>query len=99
MALLPFVALVVAVLWQLAVAGHAEGVVGAAARAAARAQALGQDPRAAAKARLPDDLERGLRVRARDDGTVDVSIAIPGVLGVGGMGRAGARTRFEAQDG
>lgn len=97
-ALLPFVGLVVLVLWQLAVAGHATGAVGAAARAAARAQALGEDPRQAARARLPDDFERGLRVRASDDGTVEVSIRIPSLLGVG-LGRAAAETRFEPQNG
>jgi hypothetical protein len=90
-ALLPLIALVVAAVWQLAVAG-------AAARAAARAQALGEDPRAAARTRLPERLEPGLRVRADEDGTVEVSIRIPRVLGVG-LGRAEAKTRFESQAG
>jgi pilus assembly protein CpaE len=43
-ATLPFVVLVVLVCWQLAVAGQALWLSGAAARAAARAQALGHDP-------------------------------------------------------
>jgi hypothetical protein len=97
-ALLPLIALVVAVVWQLAVAGHATAAAAAAARAAARAQALGEDPRAAARTRLPERLEPGLRVRADEDGTVEVSIRIPRVLGVG-LGRAEAKTRFESQAG
>jgi Flp pilus assembly protein TadG len=97
-ALLPLIAIVVAVVWQLAVAGHATAAAAAAARAAARAQALGDDPRTAARTRLPENLEHGLRVRASDDGTVEVSIPIPKILGVG-LGRAKAKTRFESQAG
>lgn len=95
--LLPLVVIVVAVLWQLAVAGHATWAAAAAARAAARAHALERDPRAAARAHLPEGLERGLRVRSRADGTVDVGLRVPVVLGLVDLGRASASARFAPQ--
>jgi pilus assembly protein CpaE len=97
-ATLPFVVLVVLVAWQLAVAGQALWLSGSAARAAARAQALGLDPAAAARGTLPGPLDRGVRVRATDDGAVRVSVAIPAVIGHWRVGSVGARARFEPQD-
>ena len=98
-ATLPFVVLVVLVAWQLAVAGQALWLSGAAARAAARAQALGRDPDAAARGTLPGRLEQGLRVRAAADGAVRVAIAVPAVIGHWRLGSVGARARFEPQGG
>ncbi|MGZ8648075.1 MAG: hypothetical protein ACXW08_05520 [Solirubrobacteraceae bacterium] len=95
--LLPLVVTVVAVLWQLAIAGHATWAAAVAARAAARAHALGLDPRASARAHLPIALEHGLRVRSRADGTVDVGVRIPAVLGLVDLGRASASARFAPQ--
>src|SRR4051812_50141119 len=66
-ALLPLVVLVGALLWQAVVAGQALWLSGAAARAAARAAAVGGDAQAAAKATLPPRLETGLRVRQAGD--------------------------------
>jgi hypothetical protein len=96
-AVLPFVAVVVMALWQLAVAGQAAWLSGAAARAAARAQAVAGDPRVAARAVLPRRLERGLRVSARDDGSVRVRISVPSVVGRGRLGTISAQARFEPQ--
>ncbi len=91
---LPFACLVCAVVWQLALAGHAAWAAGAAARAAARASAIGLDAEAAARGALPSSLERRLRVRAAAPGSVEVAVRIPavggGVLPVGSV-RAGAR--------
>lgn len=95
--LLPLVVTVVALMWQLAIAGHATWAAAAAARAAARAHALGLDPPAAARSHLSVTLERGLRVRSRADGTVEVGVRVPGVLGVAGLGRALASARFAPQ--
>ncbi len=67
-AALPFVVLLAAVLWQAALAGQAAWLAGSAARAAARAEAVGGDPASAARGVLPTRLERGLRVRRRADG-------------------------------
>jgi hypothetical protein len=96
-AVLPLVALVVLALWQLAVAGQAAWLSGAAARAAARAHAVDGDEAAAARAVLPPRLERGLRVKARADGSVEVHLAIPSVVGRRRLTTIQSRARFEPQ--
>jgi hypothetical protein len=98
-AVLPFVAVLALVLWQLAVAGQAAWLASSAARAAARAQAVRGDPAAAARGVLPDRLEHGLRVRARGDGSVAVSVPVPSVVGRAQLASVGARARFEPQGG
>ena len=61
-AIVPFVLLVGAVVWQLALAGHAAWAGANAARVAARAEAVGRDGERAARSALPSYLERGLTV-------------------------------------
>ena len=63
-ALLPLMVVLGAVLWQAVLAGQAIWFAGSAARAAARASAIGADARAAARRVLPDHLEDGLRCAA-----------------------------------
>lgn len=82
----PAVLLALAVAWQLALAGHAAWACANAARVAARAQLVGEDPRAAARSALPRHLERGLRVVATGRGgrnpvrvTVRIPLLLPGV--------------------
>ncbi len=96
-ALLPLAALLLAGAWQLVVAGHATWAAGSAARAAARAAAVGADARAAARSALPSRLERGLRVRDRGSGTVEVTLRIPPVLGLPVLGHASATAHFRPQ--
>ena len=96
-AVLPFLALLAMVLWQLVVAGQAAWLTGSAARAAARAHAVGADPAAAARSVLPPPLERGLVVRPADDGRVTVTLGIPLVVGEGSLGSLEGRARFEPQ--
>jgi hypothetical protein len=96
-ALLPLAALVLAVAWQLVVAGHAVWSAGAAARSAARAAALGHDARRAAQAALPRALGHGLRVRDRGGGEVRVEVRIPRVFGLPSVGHVGAAARFREQ--
>jgi Flp pilus assembly protein TadG len=96
-ALLPLAALLIAGAWQLAIAGHAYWAAGAAAHAAARASAIGGDPRAAARARLSGSLTEGLRVRDAGDGTVRVAVRIPPVLGLPRLGRVFASAHFRPQ--
>jgi hypothetical protein len=91
-ALRPLLALIALVLWQFAVAGQAAWLAGA----AARAHAIGGDEGAAARGVLPRSLERGLRVRARDDGSVTLSLAVPAVVG-GRLTTISSRARFEPQ--
>jgi hypothetical protein len=98
-ALLPLLALIGLLLWQLAVAGQAAWLVGSAARAAARAEAVGGDGAAAARRALPPRLERGLRVRSQDDGEVSVRVFVPRVVGRRPLTAITARARFEPQAG
>ena len=97
-AVLPVLVALLAGLGQVALLGHASWSAGAAARAAARAHALGFDPRAAARAHLPSGLERGLRVReSRRGGEVTVTLRVPSLIGAGRLGRVSATSAFAAQ--
>ena len=94
---MPAVLLVAALVWQLALAGQAAWLCANAARAAARAEAVGGDPASAARGVLPARLERGLRVRPRPDGGVTVTLPVPLVTGGGRLTTVDARARFEPQ--
>ncbi|HEY1540255.1 MAG TPA: hypothetical protein VGF63_12710 [Solirubrobacteraceae bacterium] len=97
-ALLPLLAVFVALLWQAVVAGQAVWFAGTAARAAARASAIGADAGAAARRVLPDGLERGLEVKRVDgDDGVRVAISIPTVIGSLHLGTVSARARLQDQ--
>ncbi len=100
-ALLPLVAVVGGLLWQAVVAGQALWLAGAAARAAARAAAVGADPQAAARGALPPRLEQGMRVRAlaRGGGGVRVDLRVPAVLTGGTVATVSARAGFPEQRG
>jgi hypothetical protein len=97
-ALLPLVAVLALLLWQAVVAGQAVWFAGSAARAAARASAIGADAPAAARRVLPARLEQGLKVdRAAGDEGVRVAIAIPSVIGATRLGTVSARARLQDQ--
>jgi hypothetical protein len=74
---MPAVLLVAALVWQLALAGQAAWLCANAARAAARAEAVGRNGTAAARSALPRSLERGLRVESASGGAVRVRMRIP----------------------
>ena len=96
-ALLPVLAVLLAGAWQAVLAGHAVWAANAAARAAARAHAVGADPSAAARGHLPASLERGLRVATEEGGDVRVTVRIPSLPGLPSPGRAKAGAHFEPQ--
>jgi hypothetical protein len=96
-ALLPLVGLLAALLWQALLAGETVWLSGAAARAAARAVAVGSDPADAARAVLPARLERGLRVRRERGGEVALVLKVPAALGGGTLASVTTRARFEDQ--
>jgi hypothetical protein len=96
-ALLPLLALVGLLLWQVAVIGQAIWLAGSAARAAARAEAIGADPLAAARRTLPSRLEEDLRVRPRERGGVTVTLRIPAIVAGGTLASTTAGARFVAQ--
>jgi type II secretory pathway component PulK len=78
-AALPLVVLACAVVWQLALVGHAAWQAAQAARAAARADVVGRSPERAARSVLPRSLERGLRVERRGR-RVNVRVRVPLLL-------------------
>jgi hypothetical protein len=96
-AVLPLVAVLAATMWQATVAGQAVWLAGSAARAAARATAIGADPRAAARGVLPARLERGLVITRVDGHGVRVAISIPSIVGGGGLGSVSARAALQDQ--
>jgi hypothetical protein len=96
-ALLPLVGLLAALLWQSLLAGETVWLSGGAARAAARAAAVGADPADAARAVLPARLERGLRVRSGRGGAVALVLRVPAALGGGTVASVTTRAHFEAQ--
>jgi hypothetical protein len=96
-ALLPLLGLLAALLWQALLAGETVWLSGGAARAAARAVAVGADPLDAARAVLPPRLERGLRVEREPDGAVELVLRVPAAIGGGTVAAVSTRARFEAQ--
>lgn len=96
-ALLPLVAALALGLWQVAVWGQAAWSAGSAARAGARAHAVGADPLFAARRALPNALRTGLRVRPGADGQVEVTVAVPLVVGHGTLITVHDRARFAPQ--
>ena len=78
-AAVPLVLVVGLALWQAVLAGHAMWMCANAARVAARADVVGQDPGKAARSALPRTLERGLSVR-RSGSRVRVAVQVPLVV-------------------
>jgi uncharacterized protein (UPF0333 family) len=95
-ALLPLLAGVLLVAWQFVVAGDARASAAVAARAAARAVAIGADPGHAARQRLPERLRRGLRVRVGSGGSVSVSVRVPALAASLDLGRVRAEANLGA---
>ena len=79
-AAVPLVLAIGALAWQLALAGHTAWLTSHAARAGARADAVGMDPGAAARSALPAGLRRGLRVERLRAGGVRVRVRVPALL-------------------
>jgi hypothetical protein len=77
-AVVPILIVVTLALAQLAVAGYALWTAGTAARAAARAEEVGGDPRAAAHSAVPTWLEH--RMRVDTDDPIEIRLAAPALL-------------------
>lgn len=97
-AVLPAVAVVALLMWQAVVAGQAVWLAGGAARAAARASAIGADPAAAARAVLPSGLRAGVRAKALPGGGVRLRLPVP-LVGPGSdtIGTIAVSARLQAQ--
>ncbi|WP_166139789.1 AAA family ATPase [Nocardioides ochotonae] len=76
-ALVPLVALVCLLAWQVGLTALAFVWNGHAANAATRAHAIGQDPSVAARDAVPDSMRDSVRVTVLGDGTVKVSTKVP----------------------
>src|SRR3954447_14462598 len=74
---LPAVLLVAALVWELALTGHAAWLCANAARAGARAAVVGRDAKAAARSALPRSLRRGMTVEKGEGGAVRVRLRVP----------------------
>ncbi len=96
-ALLPLLAVIGLIGWQIVVAGQAVWMSGAAARSAARASAIGADADGAARRVLPPALRGGVRVRTGAGGVVRVAIGVPSVVGGLRLGSVGAQAQFVGQ--
>jgi Flp pilus assembly protein TadG len=96
-AVVPFLLLAVLAAVQIALAGQALWSAGVAARAGARAAAVGEDPAAAARAALPPSMRAGAKVEDEDGVTVKVGVPllVPALPEV----RVGARSSLEVGDG
>src|SRR3954447_7833872 len=79
-AIVPAFVVACAIAWELVLAGHTAWLTAGAARAAARAVAVGGDGRAAARRALPASLSRGLLVSSAGKGRVTVRVAVPLVV-------------------
>ena len=79
-AIVPVVLLVAAVGWQLVLTGHTLWLCANAARAAARAELVGESPARAARSALPRSLEGGLTVTREADSAVRVRVRLPLLL-------------------
>ncbi len=78
--MVPFILLIGAVVWQLALAGHTAWLTANAARAAARADTVGRDVTAAPRSALPHSMKSHLEVNRLDRGGVRVSVRVPLLL-------------------
>ena len=76
-AMLPLVLLAAAVAWQLLLTGHTLWLCANAARAASRADLVGENPARAARSALPRSLERDLSVKRIDGGAIRVRLRMP----------------------
>ena len=65
------------VVWQLTLVGHAAWMAAHAARAAARAELVGEDAEAAARSALPKVLEPALDVHVEGTGATRVEVPVP----------------------
>jgi hypothetical protein len=79
-ALVPLVLLAAAIAWQVVVTGHTLWLCANAARAAARAELVGESPGRAARSALPKPLRRDLSVRRVGNGRIRVGVRLPLVM-------------------
>lgn len=92
-AVVPFLLLALLTAAQIALAGQALWSAGVAARAGARAAAVGGDAVAAARAALPPGMRAGAKVE--DEGEVSVRVEVPRLVSSLPVVRVGASSGLE----
>ena len=75
--MVPLVLLAAAIAWQLVLTGHTLWLCANAARAAARADLVGESPRQAARSALPRSLEQDLSVTRLGGDRIRVRLRVP----------------------
>lgn len=93
-ALLPMLLLAGTAVWQGVVAARTATIAAAGARSAARAVAVGADPRSALLRSIPSSEATRAKLTRRTDGSVLVELAVPRILIGGTLGRLHAGARF-----
>jgi hypothetical protein len=96
-AVVPFLLLAVVAAAQIALAGQALWSAGVAARAGARAAAVGGDAVAAARSALPPSMREGAKVEDEDE--VSVRVEVPRLIPSLPSVRVGASSDLEPSDG
>jgi pilus assembly protein CpaE len=96
-AVVPLLLLAVLAVAQIALAGQALWSASVAARAGARAAAVGGDPAAAARAALPSSLRREAKVE--DEDGIEVRVEVPRLIPSLPTVRVGAASSLEGDDG
>ncbi len=94
--LLPLVCLALAAGWQAVLAAHTQWSASAAARAAARAHALGAEMLPAARRALPSSLDDRIEIEEAGAG-VAVHLTVPAILPGLELGKLTARATFASQ--
>lgn len=95
--MVPFLLLAVLAAAQIALAGQALWSASVAARAGARAAAVGGDPAAAARSALPPSMRREAKVEESDG--VSVKVEVPRLIPSLPEVRVGATSALEVGDG
>jgi hypothetical protein len=98
-AAVPFLLLALALMAQVALAGQALWSASVAARAGARAELIGSDPKAAARAALPSVMRDGAEVSEEDGGGVRVRVPVPTLIPSLPEVKVGARSGLGGEGG
>jgi hypothetical protein len=98
-AAVPFLLLALALMAQVALAGQALWSASVAARAGARAELIGADPKAAARAALPSVMRDGAEVSEEDGGGVRVRVPVPTLIPSLPEVKVGARSGLGGEGG
>ena len=93
-AVLPLLLIAGIAVWQGVIAARTATIAAAGARAAARAIAVGADPRQALFRSIPIASASGARITKLADGSVRVAIPLQRVVIGGNLGRLEAKARF-----